>query len=194
MTMVLSFDRWARTLDDGEALHRSEGRTAPAVPSRRVTRGRAARLGAAAGAVVLASGLFGLSGTAVAKEQPTVSLAKLKGVGNVLVDSNKDTLYTLVNNHQAVDCTGACLSMGFAPLTIPSGTKPSAGKGVKGLGVVAGGTQVTENGFPLFVFTSDKPHQANGQGLTSSGGTWHTPTVKAAKSKSSSAGSGGVSF
>jgi predicted lipoprotein with Yx(FWY)xxD motif len=153
------------------------------------------------GTSVLAFGLLGLSGlsaTAVAKERPTVSVGKVKGIGHVLVDSKGHTLYTLVDNHQSVECTGACLAMGFVPLTIEAGTKPTAGKGVKGLGVAAGGTQVTENGFPLFVFSTDKPHQAKGQGLTSSGGTWHAPTVKVAKSKpkggGGNAGTGGVSF
>jgi predicted lipoprotein with Yx(FWY)xxD motif len=168
-----------------------------ALPRRRGARGRAVGLGAAVCAGVLAFGIYGLSGTAEAKSQPTVSVGTVKGIGNVLVDSNKHTLYTLVNNHQSVACTGACLNMGFEPLTVKPGSKPTAGKGVKGLGVVAGGTQVTENGFPLFLFSADKPHQAMGQGLTSSGGTWHAPTVKVAKNKKkggSNAGTGGVSF
>jgi predicted lipoprotein with Yx(FWY)xxD motif len=171
-------------------------RTTSALLTRR-ERGRRARVMAVVCAGVLAFGLYGLSGTAEAKEQPTVSVGKVKGVGNVLVDSSKHTLYTLVNNHQPVDCTGACLTMGFVPLTIKSGTKPTAGKGVKGLGVAAGGTQVTENGFPLFLFSTDKVHQAQGQGMMSSGGTWHAPTVKVAKSKKGgggNAGTGGVSF
>jgi hypothetical protein len=88
--------------------------------------------------------------------------------------------------------------MGFVPLTIAPGAKPTAGKGVKGLGVVPGGTQVTENDFPRFLFSADYPHPAMGQGLTSSGGTWHAPTVQVAKRKKkgggSNAGTGGVSF
>jgi predicted lipoprotein with Yx(FWY)xxD motif len=144
---------------------------------------------------ILAFAIAG-SGAAVAKDKPTVSIAKLKGVGTVLVDAKNHTLYTFVDNGQNVDCTGDCLTMGFQPLMIKQGTKPTAGKGVKGLGVVASG-QVTENGFPLFVFTTDKAHQANGQGLTSGNGTWHVPTVKAPKSNNqggSNAGTGGVSF
>jgi predicted lipoprotein with Yx(FWY)xxD motif len=145
---------------------------------------------------VFAVGVTGLSGTAVAKSQPTVSVGVVKGIGNVLVDAKSHTLYTMVNNHQSVECTGACLNMGFVPLTVAAGSKPTAGKGVKGLGLVPGGTQVTENGFPLFLFSSDKPHQALGQGMTTSGGTWHAPTVKVPKKKSggSNAGTGGVSF
>jgi predicted lipoprotein with Yx(FWY)xxD motif len=158
-----------------------------------VTRACTARICAATCAATLAFGLSGFSGSAVAKTQPTVSVGTVKGIGKVLVDANKHTLYTLVNNHQPVDCTGACLNMGFVPLTIQQGTKPTAGKGVKGLGVDAAGTQVTENGFPLFLYSADQPHQAKGQGMTSSGGTWHAPTVTVAKKKSN-AGTGGVSF
>lgn len=166
-------------------------------PSHRdARRGPLARWGAAVFAGVLALGVCELAGTAGAQSDPTVSIGKVKNIGNVLVDANGHTLYTLVDNHQSVDCTGACLTMGFEPLNVAAGAKPKAGKGVKGLGVVAGGTQVTENGFPLFLFTADKPHQAKGQGLTSSGGRWHAPTVKVAKKKSggSNAGTGGVSF
>jgi len=158
---------------------------------------RPLRLLAAVSAVMLAFALVGLSDVAMAKGQKTVSMGTVKGVGAVLVDAKNHTLYTFVNNGQAMDCTGDCMNMGFEPLTVKQGTKPTAGKGVKGLGVVAGGTQVTENGFPLFVFTTDKPHQANGQGLTSGTGTWHVPTVKAPKSSDdggSNAGTGGVSF
>jgi predicted lipoprotein with Yx(FWY)xxD motif len=147
---------------------------------------------------VLAFGLSGMSGATAASSKPTVSLGTVKGIGPVLVDAKNHTLYTLVNNHENVACAGACLDMGFVPLTITAGSKPHAGKGVHGLGVTADGAQVTENGFPLFLFSGDKPHQANGQGMTSSGGTWHVPKVSASssggKKKNGSAGTGGVSF
>jgi predicted lipoprotein with Yx(FWY)xxD motif len=172
-------------------------RAAPASPRRHAARGRPARrLGAAVCVCVLAFGIYGLSGTAAAKSQPTVSIGKVKGLGTVLVDSKNHTLYTFVNNHKSVDCTDACLDMGFVPLTIKAGSKPTAGKGVSGLGVAAGGTQVTENGFPLFLFSADKARQAKGEGMTATGGTWHAPKVKVAKKKSddSNAGTGGVSF
>src|SRR5262245_34017370 len=165
-------------------------------PTTRAMPIRSLRVLTAATAVMLAFALVGLSDVAAAKEA-TVSVGTVKGVGKALVDAKNHTLYTFVNNGEAMDCTGACLNMGFEPLTVKKGTKPTAGKGVKGLGVVAGGNQVTENGFPLFVFTTDKPHQANGQGLTSGAGTWHVPTVKAPKSSDdggSNAGTGGVSF
>jgi predicted lipoprotein with Yx(FWY)xxD motif len=162
-------------------------------------RGVPGRLATAVCLGVLAFGIYGLPGAAGATAKPTVSLGTVKGIGKVLVDANQHTLYTLVNNHQAVACTGACLDMGFVPLTIKPGSKPSAGKGVSGLGVV-NGNQVTVNDFPLFVFSADKVHEANGQGMTSSGGTWHTPKVTGSSSGSkkkgggTNPGTGGVSF
>ena len=155
---------------------------------------------ALSGLLSLSGGLmYGMSGTAAAKSQPTVSIGTVKGLGKVLVDSKKHTLYSLVNNHRPVACTGACLDT-FVPLTVKPGSKPTAGKGVKGLGVVAGGNQVTENDFPLFLFSGDKALQAKGAGMTSSGGTWHVVKVTGSssggkkKGGDSNAGTGGVSF
>ena len=168
-------------------------------PSRHPSRARLARWGAAACVTVLMLGVYGSAGAAAAKSKPTVSIAKVKGLGNVLVDSRNHTLYSLVNNHQPVACTGECLQV-WLPLTVKAGSKPTAGKGVKGLGVVAGGNQVTENGFPLFLYSGDtKALQAKGEGITSFGGTWNAPKVTGSSSSGnggggSNAGTGGVSF
>ena len=146
---------------------------------------------------VLVIGLSGLSSAARAQSEPTVSIGTIKGVGKVLMDANGHPLYSLVHKHKAVPCTGTCLDE-FTPLTVP-GSQPTAGKGVKGLGVVAGGTQVTENDFPLFLFPGDQQaNDANGQGMKSSGGTWHVVKVTGSKSggkkNGGNAGTGGVSF
>ena len=105
------------------------------------------RVNAVVGVGVLGFGLLGLAGTAGAQSEPTVSIGKVEGVGKVLVDANGRPLYSLVKNHKPVPCTGSCLDE-FHPLTVAAGSQPTAGKGVKGLGVVAGGTQVTENELP----------------------------------------------
>src|SRR5215467_6688418 len=75
---------------------------------------RSARVGAFVCSGVLAFGLLGMP-TASAASKPTVSLGTVKGVGPVLVNSKNHTLYTLVNNHQNVACTGPCLDAGFVP-------------------------------------------------------------------------------
>ena len=174
------------------------GATSPMSP-RGAVRWRPARLGAFVCAGALAFGLYGLSGNAGAQSEPTVSVAKVKGVGRALVDANDRPLYSLVNNHQPVACAGTCPSE-FVPLTVAPGTQPTAGKGVKGLGVATGGTQVTENDFPLFLFPGDAPRQANGQGMTSAGGTWQVVKVtgksggKKGGGGGGNAGTGGVSF
>jgi len=147
---------------------------------------------------VLTLGFAGLSTTAGAQSEPTVSIGTIKGVGKVLMDANGHPLYSLVKKHKAVPCTGTCLDE-FTPLTVAPGSQPTAGKGVKGLGVVAGGTQVTENNFPLFLFPGDQAaNEANGHGMKSSGGTWQVVKVTSGKSGGKNgggnAGTGGVSF
>jgi len=159
----------------------------------------AARLAVVVSAGALAFGVFGLWGAASAQSEPTVSVGTAKGIGKVLVDANGHPLYSLVKKHQPVQCTGSCLDE-FTPLTVVPGTQPTAGKGVKGLGVATGGTQVTENDFPLFLFPGDAPRQANGQGMTSAGGTWQVVKVtgksggKKGGGGGGNAGTGGVSF
>jgi predicted lipoprotein with Yx(FWY)xxD motif len=147
----------------------------------------------------LAVGAFGLGSTpAFAKSKPTVSAVKVTGVGTVLVDSKGRTLYTLTDAGQAVDCTGQCPTF-WPPYLVKAGSKPKGGKGVTGLGTTSTG-QVTQKGLPLYRFSGDtKAGQANGEGISSFGGTWHvvkasggtsSPTPTTAK-KSSSSGSYG---
>jgi len=170
-------------------------------PTPHASRAGSARWVAAVCAGVLVFGVYGLAGTAAAKSKPkpTVSIAKVKGLGNVLVNSKNHTLYSLLNNGQPVPCTDTCLQV-WLPLTVKTGSTPKAGKGVTGLGVMSGSNQVTVNNFPLFTFSGDsKSLQANGEGITSFGGTWHAPKLTGSSSGSksgggSNAGTGGVSF
>jgi predicted lipoprotein with Yx(FWY)xxD motif len=108
---------------------------------------------------------------------PVVMAATNATLGTVLVDVAGKTLYTLTNASGApVACTGQCLTF-WPPLLLPTGaTTASGATGVTGLGTVSagGGTQVTENGAPLFHFSGDgAPGSANGEGISSFGGTWH---------------------
>jgi predicted lipoprotein with Yx(FWY)xxD motif len=110
----------------------------------------------------------------------TVKTATDSKLGTILVDDAGRTLYTLTNNGKAVACTGGCLSA-WPPLLLASGaTSATPGSGVTGLGATsaAGGTQVTENGLPLYHFSGDtSAGDTNGEGITSFGGTWHAGTA-----------------
>jgi predicted lipoprotein with Yx(FWY)xxD motif len=106
--------------------------------------------------------------------------------GTVLVDSAGKTLYTLTDaSGKAVACTGQCLTF-WPPLLLASGSTTAAGAaGITGLATVSagGGTQVTENGLPLYHFSGDTTAgSANGEGIVSFGGTWHVVKSTAAAS------------
>jgi predicted lipoprotein with Yx(FWY)xxD motif len=149
----------------------------------------------------LAVGAFGPGSTpAFAKQsKPTITAAKVTGVGTILVDSKGRTVYTLTNAGQAVPCSAECLGVWPAVL-VKAGSKPKGGRGVTKLGVMSGGNQVTQNGLPLYRFAGDsKAGQANGEGISSFGGVWHvvktsggtsSPTPTTAKKSSSSGGYG----
>jgi predicted lipoprotein with Yx(FWY)xxD motif len=126
----------------------------------------------------------------------TVAALKIKGLGAVLVDSHKMTLYTLTNGGQAVPCSGQCAST-WPPLAVAAGSTPKAAKGITGIGVASTGTQVTADGLPLYRFSGDaKSGQANGDGINSFGGIWHVVKTSgaAASAKGSSSGGGGYGY
>jgi predicted lipoprotein with Yx(FWY)xxD motif len=157
---------------------------------------RGASVGALVGVAVLALAACGSSsssgsGTSPTSQQPaatspstsaagsetaTVKTATNAKYGTILVDSAGRTLYTLTNGGTPVACTGACLTV-WPPLLLANGaTSATPGSGVTGLATItaAGGTQVTENGAPLHYFSVDtSAGDANGEGITSFGGTWH---------------------
>ena len=102
----------------------------------------------------------------------TISTASVSGVGTALVDAKGLTLYYLTTETPGkIKCTGSCASA-WPPLLLPTGaTSATAGSGVEAskLGTIArpdGGTQVTYNGMPLYLFASDQaPGQDTGQGV-----------------------------
>jgi len=108
----------------------------------------------------------------------TVKIAKVAGVGTVLVNSGGQTLYVFSKDHHATSkCSGACATS-WPPLVVSH--KPVAGTGVDKalLGTVrrAGHKlQVTYGHWPLYTFAGDSsPGQAHGKGITGFGGTWTT--------------------
>jgi predicted lipoprotein with Yx(FWY)xxD motif len=147
----------------------------------------------AAGAAVLLAACGSTGSNASPAAQPTnstsaqtttpstttadVMAASNSTLGTVLVDSAGKTLYTLTDaSGKAVACTGQCLTF-WPPLLLPSGSTTATGaSGITGLATVSagGGTQVTDNGLPLYHFSGDTTAgAANGEGITSFGGTWH---------------------
>jgi predicted lipoprotein with Yx(FWY)xxD motif len=113
----------------------------------------------------------GGNGSSGSSGSVTISSKSVSGVGDVLVDSNGMTLYYLKTETTGkIMCTGSCATA-WPPLLLPSGeTSASAGSGVDAskLGTIVrpdGGTQVTYDGKPLYLFASDQPGQATGQGV-----------------------------
>jgi predicted lipoprotein with Yx(FWY)xxD motif len=172
----------------------------------RSTRGTA-RVLAVLCAAVLAFAMFGFAdaGAAAKHKKTTVKVAKVPGVGAVLVDTSGKTLYTLTDaDGTAVECTGACLQAWPAAM-VSANAKVKAPKRVKSLSTTDA-NQVTWKDLPLYTFAGDSgPKVANGEGIVSFGGTWHvvkvgnraattattTPTSKSPSGKSSSGGYSG---
>ena len=118
-----------------------------------------------------------------------VKTAEHPELGTILVDADGKTLYTLTTGGQAVACTGACLDA-WPPLLLPSGSTTATGTpDVKDLGTAPDGTdvQVTQAGLPLYRFAADTAAgDANGEGITSFGGTWNVVKIGGTSSGSTS--------
>jgi predicted lipoprotein with Yx(FWY)xxD motif len=150
-------------------------------------RRRVLGLGTAAAALALVAACGGGTGGSGA----TVSARDLPGVGTVLVDSAGRTLY--VSDQETagtIRCVGDCVSL-WVPLTVSTGTIPSAGGGVGGVLATLtrpdGGNQVTYGGRPLYTFAPDGgPGKSGGNGVRDSfAGTdfvWHAAAVSGSDS------------
>ena len=117
-----------------------------------------------------------------------VKTADDPSLGTILVDADGKTLYTLTNGTVAVACTGGCLTA-WPPALLPAGTTTATGSaGVTKLGTTPSGTdlQVTHDGLPLYRFAADTAAgDANGDGISSFGGTWHVVKISGAASDNS---------
>jgi predicted lipoprotein with Yx(FWY)xxD motif len=140
----------------------------------------------------------GTGGGSSAGGQATISTASVSGVGDVLVDGDGMTLYTLpTESSGTIKCTGSC-AKSWPPLLLSGGaTSATAGDGVDAgkLGTIArpdGGTQVTYDGMPLYLWVGDTaPGQATGQGVA---GFSVASASGAAGSSGSSGSSGGGGY
>jgi predicted lipoprotein with Yx(FWY)xxD motif len=124
----------------------------------------------------------------------TVALAKVSGVGQVLVDSKGFALYSPKQDSSGmIRCTGSCTAI-WVPLTVkgsPTGDPSVAGK----LGTVMrpdGRKQVTFDGKPLYTFVEDSsPKTVNGDGASDQFGGEHFNWKVASLGKTTTPSSGG---
>jgi predicted lipoprotein with Yx(FWY)xxD motif len=108
----------------------------------------------------------------------TVNVSETADFGPILVDGEGYSLYVFMNDTQnsgASTCTDACATE-WPPLVTDG--PPAAGEGVDEFLLSTlprddGSTQVTYNGWPLYLFADDTaPGDTLGQGLDDSGGLW----------------------
>jgi len=116
----------------------------------------------------------------------TLDAASVPGVGKVLVNGAGRTFYILSSEAGGhLTCTDANGCTAVWPATVlPSGTTAGiAGSGIQAvmLGTIRhseGKLYLTYGGWPLYTYTGDSgPHQSNGQGVSSFGGTWTAITA-----------------
>jgi predicted lipoprotein with Yx(FWY)xxD motif/murein L,D-transpeptidase YcbB/YkuD len=107
--------------------------------------------------------------------EATVQVAD-SDLGQILTSGTGITVYLFTPDAQAAPtCTGAC-AQSWPPLRVDDASEVTGGDGVDGslLATVDhpdAGTQVTYNGWPLYVFSGDSaPGDTNGQGQ---GGVWY---------------------
>jgi predicted lipoprotein with Yx(FWY)xxD motif len=125
------------------------------------------------------------SGTTAKTVNAVVTSANVPKVGTVVVDSQGKTVYTLTDSSgNAVACTGQCLTF-WPPVIVVAPATATGSGGVTGVASVTatGGKQVTIKSLPVYTFSQDPgPGVANGEGITSFGGTWHVVKVSGAAS------------
>jgi predicted lipoprotein with Yx(FWY)xxD motif len=125
----------------------------------------------------------------------TVSVEHVDGVGNVLVDSKGDALYSPDQEANGmILCKGSCISI-WVPLTLSANANPSGPGDVNTmLGTIHrpdGSVQVTFHTKPLYTFAEDtSPGMVTGNGAQDQFGghqfTWHVASVGAVTSTGTS--------
>ena len=172
-------------------------------PKRQSTANRHLRrlgLGIATLGLVTAA-LLGGAVPAGASGKTTVKLVSHSGLGKILVNGAGRTVYIFTSDSSNKSaCTGGCLAV-WPPVTVPKGTKPTGGPGVKGLGTIPAGSrlQVTWDKHPLYTYALDSaPGVVNGNDVKEGSGVWYAATSKvvttgAAKTSSGANGSSGGS-
>ena len=110
-----------------------------------------------------------------------ITTGSVSGLGTVLVDGRGLTVYIFATDIRGRPsrCYNIC-AVEWPPVVLPPAVnRPVAGPGIRTplLGTAPrtdGSTQVTYNGWPLYLWPPDKaPGQATGQALTNAGGLWY---------------------
>ena len=113
-----------------------------------------------------------------------VTTGRIAGIGTVLVDGKGITLYMYATDVRGRPsrCYDLC-AVQWPPVVLPPGVAaPVAGPGAVAALVgtaprTGGTTQVTYNGWPLYLWPPDRaPGMATGQALTNAGGLWYVLT------------------
>ena len=110
----------------------------------------------------------------------------------VLTNAGGLTVYWFAPDTAAKsNCNGGCAQIWppvKGPVTAAAGVTGKVGTITRSDGTV----QATYDGHPLYTYTADtSPGQANGNGLNSSGGTWHEVAVSGGPAPASTPTSGG---
>jgi predicted lipoprotein with Yx(FWY)xxD motif len=112
-----------------------------------------------------------------------VTTEKVGSLGTVLTNSQGQVLYTFTTGTGApAPCSASCLAVWPADTVLAGTAVPtgSAGVGTLGITTVNHVRQVTVNGLALYTYAGDSaPGVANGNNLTSFGGTWRVVKVTA---------------
>ena len=133
-------------------------------------------------------GSNGGSGSGSSAAPDTVTASNIVGVGNVLVDSGGNALYSPDQEASGtVLCVDTCTSI-WKPLA-PGADAPTAPPGVTTLAVIDrpdGTKQLTGDGHPLYTFVNDSPGEVTGNGAMDDFGsqnfTWHAVLADGASS------------
>lgn len=119
-------------------------------------------------------GGYGGGGTAQAAPATSSVAITTSGLGKILSDAQGRTLYLFTKDATgSTSCAGTCASV-WPPVDANGGVQAGSGVSASLLGTIAGGTQITYNGHPLYRYVGDgKPGDTNGQDLNQFGGSWY---------------------
>jgi predicted lipoprotein with Yx(FWY)xxD motif len=110
----------------------------------------------------------------------TVLIVQRSDIGYVLALADGDVVYTYGNDKQggSPTCTSSCAAIWPAVTGIPMTNSGEKLPGTLGVVTAANGAkQITYNGYPLYIFKSEKPLATTGNGVD---GLWHVIKLSAA--------------